>query len=115
MKLKAFLKTETVEIEDQNGEVTVYTVRELSGAEREKYLDTVNARMKFEDGKPVGFTSYEGSYTKLVSMCMVDDDGKKVNPETVKNWPQSTVEELFRLAQRLSGLDLRAEEEAKND
>jgi hypothetical protein len=114
MKLTTTLKTVSVEIEGADGIANAYTIKELTGAEREKYLDTVSARMKYVGDKPVGFTTYEGSYTKLLAMCLYDSTGAKVNVETIKQWPQSTVEALFKEAQSISGLIATAEGEAKN-
>lgn len=109
------LKSQTVKLGDE-----MYTVRELDGAERGKYLDSVSSRVKTNaQGKPVGMTTFEGLETSLLKRCLYDKNLVLVPEKDMARWPASTLSHLFDIASDMSGLNeaakKRMQEDAKND
>lgn len=109
-------KTEEITIEDDNGVEVTYTVRELSGAERDKFLSAMSAKLRYNDkGEAVGMKNYDGVESHLVALALMDSEGKPVPQNTIKDFPASTQKGIFEIAQRLSGLDKDSAEAAKNE
>lgn len=114
MRISLKRKEIPFEIEKPDSTVTTYKLVELSGAEREAYLDSVRNRMTFgADGKPTGFSTFVGGNTELVAMCVRDENGKKVSKETIADWPGEALVELFEQCQKLNSLTPKATDEAK--
>jgi len=114
-KLKLSLKEEQIELEEKDGSTSVYTIRELTGHERETYMTKMGTRMKWApDGKPAGMASYDGAMTDLVQMSTYGPDGNRVRPDVVKGWPQSVIEYIYETAAELSALGNKESNE-KND
>ena len=111
------LKEQPVEITDADGTVKTFILRELTGAQRDSYLNEIGGRMKFNAaGKTIGFTTYKNLQANLLCLCLLDPEGTLVKQSVIQNWPAGVVQSLFKSAQELSGLNLEEEdEEAKND
>lgn len=100
ISLKLSRKTVSVLLDDKP-----HTLTELTGAQRDEYLNFTGTRMKTDDkGKPVGIADYTGFQSKLVALSLTDENGKHIPEETIKAWPAAAVQELFNAAQELSGL-----------
>lgn len=116
IELSLELKSQTVKLGGRP-----YTVRELDGAARGLYLNSMSNRVKINaQGKPVGMTTFEGLETSLLKLCLYDDiDGVLVSEKEMAHWPASVLSKLFDIASDLSGLNDAAkkklQEEAKND
>ncbi len=120
-KLSATLKKDPVEIDSKE-----FYVREMSGKDRDSFLEMMEARREdvpeVVDGalkKVKRVTKMSGLFVEVVSMTLFEKDGDKpVSKETIQNWPASTVESLFDMADSLNGLTEKAnkskESEAKN-
>ena len=116
IRLSLKLGTEVVELEQADDTVKTYTLRELTGEERDTYLTGVFKRMKFSPaGKSTGLSSFEGLQAMLLTLCLRDDAGELAKKADIQAYPASTQNQLFELAQKMNGLDVVAEEEAKND
>lgn len=102
-------KTEVVYLDDQK-----YTIVELDGDQRDKYLDNMNTRMDFGSGTPT-IKRFEGLQAFLLSLCLKNPQDQIVPLKEIQAWPSSVISALFKKAQVLSGLDDGAEAEAKND
>lgn len=110
----------TVNIKDANGETKQYILRELDGKGRDKYMNSIQNRAKFDEaGKPIGAKNFDGILSGLLAMCLFDGETKKLVPElTIQAWPARVQEVLFNEAKLLSKLeDVPGDEEgeAKND
>ena len=104
-----------IELENDNGEVECYILRELTGPQREEYVDTCTKRVRRNpDGSVRGMDS-KGLETLLISMSLYDSSGDNVKVEEMKNWPSSLINGLYDDAARLSGLSKEAVKDAKND
>jgi hypothetical protein len=105
-----------IELEDEGGQVHVYTLKEPDGTGRDQILDKMNERAKVsKDGSPAGIKSFKGLHADLISKVLYDVDDKPVSANVIQGWPASLQEKLFKMAQDLAGLGGKAEEEAKND
>lgn len=96
-----------------------YTLRELDGKTKGKYLNKMGSRIVLsEDGKVSGFKDYSGLETILLEQCLYNSEGKPVPAGIIEKWPATVLGKLFDVAQELSGLNedarKRLETEAKN-
>lgn len=102
------LEEEHVTIADEK-----YVLVELTGTQRDKYLNGLGARMKVEPGSKPGtapqLRNFDGLQASLVAMALrkLGDDGTRgpVAQNTIQAWPAKTVSALHDIAKRLSGLD----------
>ena len=117
MKLTAIVKTIPVELEQEGGAVKSYTLRELTGDQRDVYLDSMKDRFKLSaSGEVSAVTNFKGLHNSLLKLCLIDDEtGKVVSEEELKKLPSTTTTALFDAATKLSALDKDAKKEAKND
>ena len=94
-----------------------YIIRELTGKQRDKYLDTVAKRVSYVNGQQAGMTSLSGLQSSLLSMCLIDSEGNNVPENVIAEYPGSVQSKLFKVAQDLSGLNEGegSQEEVKND
>jgi hypothetical protein len=107
-------KEEVIDLEDRNGNKGTFFVRELSGADRDKFLNVLGKKIKMVDGKPAGLTDYNGSCSDLLSLCVFDEQNQLVKVELIQSWPSSTQQAILEIATKLSGMNKEAEAEAKN-
>ena len=115
LKFSLVLKEVPVSVTDAEDVESTYVLRELTGRERDVYLNKMGGRMKFnEAGKTEGLSDYEGLQSGLLSLCLRDGGGDLVKDKVLQEWPASVLSELFDVAQELSGLDKGAEAKAKN-
>ncbi len=117
-RFTAKLKQEAFILETEDGDKE-YTVRELVGRARDKLLTKQVLRYKIgADGKPSGaIKDLDGYQADLLCQSVYDERGTPVPINVIHNWPSSLQSELFKIAQKLSGLGNQeeAEVEAKND
>jgi len=114
-RLSARRKEVEVDIEEDDGSVRTYTVRELNGTLRDQFFDSMNRRATGITSEGVrSFKTFKGMYSDLLSLSLFDAHDQPVPADTIQQWPSSTQEELFRIASQLSGLDRKAVERAKN-
>jgi len=92
-----------------------YTLKELSGEARDKYLTGMSDRVKFTDGKMTGLKNFNGLQASLLALCLYDSDGVLVPMKDLQAFPASTLATLFDAAQELSSLGEGAQKEAKKE
>lgn len=111
------LKELPVKIETTKGIEKTYTLKELTGAGRDAYMDDFSTRtIRDKDGKPTAqMTKTKNFQAGLLHSCLFDDKDKPVDVEVIQSWPSNVVSDLFLAAQELSGLGRAAGEEAKNE
>lgn len=116
-RFKLVLQEYPFEIEDKDGKVTEYFLRELDAPQREEYQDHRQKMIEFnKQGNFKGLASAKGSSTKLLSMCMYErETNKLVSERFVRSLGSRTIEHLHNKALKLSGLNVEAEDDAKND
>lgn len=115
-KFELKLREESVEIVDVKDATKIYVIRELSGAQRDAFLNDMGGRMKFTAaGKMEGLSDYTDLQTGFLALCLYDETGESVALEILREYPASVLSGLFEIAQKLSGLDKGAESKAKNE
>ena len=82
-----------------------YVIRELTGKQRDTYLDMVDKRVTYVDGVQSGMSSLSGLQSSLLALCLVDSNNKAVPEKDIAEYPGSVQSKLFALAQEVSGLD----------
>ncbi len=92
-----------------------YTLIEMTGKQRDAFLDDIGGRMKFIAGKSAGMKNYDGLQAFLVALCLIDKKGDNVKKEVIQSYPSSVQTKLFKAAQELNGLDDESAEQVKND
>lgn len=98
------------------GESRRLVMRELDGPGREGFIEFMQERLKINpDGKTGTVTKVVGIQAKLLGMCLFDEEDNLIPEDEIKAWAGSAQEVLFEKAMKLSALDKRAEERAKND
>lgn len=107
-------KTEVVEIEDKDGTVKNYTITELAGPVLSRYMNSVQEKTKIAPDGTVTLSSYDGMYTDMLKLALLDENNICVSEEVLNAWPASVQKQLFEIAQGLNSLDVGATEEAKN-
>ncbi len=104
------LKTEQIQVDDKP-----FTIRELTGRQRDIYLDGMRDKMSFTaEGKLQTVKSFEGLQADLLCLCLYDENGNAVSKEIINNYPATVQTEMFEMAQEVSKLTLKAATEAKN-
>jgi len=103
----------------------IYTMRELDGRQKGKYLNKMGGRIVLNNkGEVSSFKDYAGLESTLLELCIYDSDNKLVpakvmdGTEDKQGWPSTMLTKLFNAAQDLSGLNeegrKKQEAEAKN-
>lgn len=115
-KISLKRKEIAVELEDGNGIVKNYTLRELDGTQRDKFLNIMSETMKNgPDGRPVGLKTFENFQANLLTKSLFDESNQPVPVQVIQTWPTSALTTLFDMAQKISALAPDAKVEAKND
>lgn len=110
------LATKPVKLRGNDGRVIEYTLRELDGADRDKFLGMMHQRMVInpQTGVPTSIKSSEGIESRLIHLSLYDKDNVRVPQKVIESWPGQVQRKLFDAAQAISGLDKESEENAKN-
>jgi len=95
---------------DNDGTPRNYILSGFNGERRDEWFDFVNERMG--EGKTKKF---KGVQSKLVSMCLLDSEGKQVPETEISKFPATVLNALFEAAQDINGLSDNAKEKAKNE
>ena len=115
LRLKLEREEVNIILENKEGEEKRYTLKELTGKERNKYLNKMSNRVKIgQDGKAMGIKNFDGFQSDLLKLSLFDESGEHVSEEDIEEFPSSTQQKLFEKAQKLSGLDTTTENE-KNE
>lgn len=105
-----------VRITDRNGVTKDYKLVELTGLERDKWLNTMAARVKMSgDGKPQGISSFDDMQANLITKCLFDAEGKTVPVAMIRGWPAKVQQALFKKIEDMNGLSDAGKEEAKKN
>jgi hypothetical protein len=100
----------------QNGVPTKYILRELDGMTRDRHLTTVVGRSKLgDDGRVTGIRDLTNFQAALLVLCVTRAvGGEPVTLPEVQAWPARVQNDLYRRAEKLSGIGAEAEKAAKN-
>ena len=101
----------------EGGVEKVYKIKEFTGNQRAAYNDRFDYEIKMEGDS---IKAVPGKDFKLMSaidflvMCFYDPEDKLVTKEVLGSWPGTTTEKLHEAALKLSGMDKKSMETAKN-
>lgn len=118
VRISVLRKSQPVELEVAENEVVVYSVKEMTGAQRDEYLNKVTQKTTRDaNGEVVGMKDYKGLYSNLLSLCLYDADGKPIPESKIQEWPDTAQKVLFDIATDLNGLKPKKNDEdlPKND
>jgi hypothetical protein len=120
-----------VKLNGKDGKTTIYVLRELTGEQRDKYLNGTLARAKTDaEGKVAGVRDLTGYQAALLCLAMRRVEGGEVvdgklvkgtvletefpDPGMVQSWPSRVQGKLFKRAQKMSGINEEEKPAAKN-
>lgn len=120
LKLNLRTATQSVVLIAPDGKPQDYELYEMTGTERDAYLETLGKRMaRDKDGKVTGISNYKGLQADLVSRCLYKKgEDKPVPADIVQSWPASALSALFTAAQKLNQIgetEKQMEEASKNE
>lgn len=108
---------ETIRVRKEDGTLAEYKIKEMTGTDRDKYLNSMSGKMKTDStGKATGVRDFTGIMTSLIARCLFDEIGKPVSDSFISSWPSSAQKKVFERCQAINGLgDEKNVETAKND
>lgn len=116
VRIRLVRKTKKVDVEDENNKVQRYTLCEMVGAQRDKWLNNWSARVRTDrSGNVIGMKTFDDLQAALIAKCLYDENGELVKQEVISRWPATAQKQLFELCQKMNGLDSDSEEEEKKD
>ena len=110
-----------IEVDDTKSNCTLC---EFDGEGRDAWFDFVQSRMnvsgttgKSEDVKVEikEGRDMKGFQAKLLSLCLHNPDGNLFTEDVIQKFPSTVLSGLFDAAQKINGLTLEEQEEAKNE
>jgi len=96
-------REQVVDLEDEQGLPRRYVVREMTGLERDQFVQATEARTRRDPAGKVTSRTSEGLSQLLLSLALRDETGVAVARATLDGWPTTTVEALAEVALTLSG------------
>ena len=100
-----------VVLKGSDNEEHKWLLRELSGSERNRYLNKMTGRVKVGANGATTIKSFDGFQYDLLHLCLRDEEGATIDKETIEGLPSSTQQALFLRAQKISGLDTEEKED----
>lgn len=110
-------KTIPVELELEDGKVVNWSLKEMTGGQRDAFLNITGKRMKTNrTGTSTIIKNYEGLHAELICRCLYDDQEKPVSKSFVQTKINSYAQAvLYAQCRELCGLTEEAQEAEKND
>lgn len=97
------------------GRIYQYTLVELDGHGRDKYMNNLAQRMRVDaTGKPSGVKDFTGLHAYLIHLSLQDEMGHNVLEKVIQCWPSSVQKAIHKKAIELSGLDEESTQKTKN-
>lgn len=117
--IKLSLKREELKVvlETPEGVDKTYTLREMSGKDRDNYLTKMGDKFRYNaQGQVSGVKTFEGMHSILLERCLYDETDKLVSLAELQNFPSRVLSELFSAAQKINALNQKMDgDEVKND
>jgi len=112
VRISVLRKSQPVELELAEGELVLYAIKEMTGAQRDEYLNKVTQKTTRDaSGEVVGMKDYKGLYSTLLSFCLYDADSKLIPESKIQEWPDTAQKALFDIAIELNGLKAKKADE----
>jgi hypothetical protein len=107
-----------VVLKTSDGEEKEYVLREMTGKQRDIFINKLSDNAKYVNGQPQGLKSYDGMHASLLVLVLFDKaTDMAVTKDFIQGLPARISNSLFQKAQEMNGLAAgEAETEAvKND
>jgi hypothetical protein len=117
LRFDTALKEIEIILIEENGVENTYFLRELTGAQRDKYNESFKMKVSVENKQVKAYTDKDfkmPSECFLVSLCLYNSKNELVGLEKVKSLPDRVIHALAEEANTISGLDNKADDEVKN-
>lgn len=115
-RISILRKSQPVDLEVEEGSVVRYFVKEMSGAQRDEYLNKTAQKSRLDaNGEVVGLKDYKGLYSNLLAFCLYDDGGKLVPESKIQEWPDAAQRALYEMANELNGMAKPASPDQEGD
>ena len=109
-------KVVDVEVEKEDGSIGNYKLIEMTGEDRDVYLDKLSKRTKMNsEGRPTGISSFKDMEAMLIAVCLKNDKEEFVTMKEIQTFPASAVHDLHTAAQEINSLNDVGAEEVKNE
>lgn len=108
------LAEQSVSLKTKDGSAKKYVLRELTAKQRGTYLNSMQNRIIFTDGKVTGIKDFDGLEASLLSRCLYDESNKLVSMSDLEEFPGRVLKKLFEAAQLISGLNEEGVKQVKN-
>lgn len=109
-------KSQPVDLEIEEGKQVRFYVKEMSGAQRDEYLNKTAQKSRLDEkGDVVGLKDYRGLYSNLLSFCLYDADAKPVAESKIQEWPDAAQKALYEMANDINGMSKPDSEGAEGD
>lgn len=116
--IKLSLKREELKVvlETPEGVDKTYTLREMSGKDRDIYLTKMGDKFRYNSqGQVAGVKTFDGMHSILLERCLYDENDKLVSMSDLQNFPSRVLSKLFAVAQKINALTQKLESsEIKN-
>lgn len=80
-----------------------FTLREMTGFERDAYMMGMGKRMQDKEGVE-GIMDFENIQADLISRCLYDNNNALVTVAVISKWPASAQQTLFDKCEEINGL-----------
>lgn len=112
-------KRDVALVDNKEGVTKNYTIKEMSGSQKEEYLNSLRQKSRVADNGDIIVENYKGMFTDLLCCCMYNEEDELVQRGELTNMPARVLTDLSQIAKQLNGLTLqdaqRMMDEAKND
>lgn len=114
ISVRGFRREKKVEIEFEPGIPKRFVVREMLGADRQKWQKRQRARYGTDfQGQPAGVAEFEGMEADLISCCLFDENNRAVPASTVNGWGSSVQSFLYQLCLAINAISEKDQEKLK--
>lgn len=114
LRFSVKLKSIPVELETEEG-VNNYTLWEMTGEQKDSYLDTMKDRFQVKGEEVVAIASFKGYEASLLSICLKTESGGEVSKKDIQALPATVREQLHQAAQDLNGLSKKGSADIKKN
>jgi len=110
LRLELELKEVDVVLVDKEDNEKKYLLKELSGSDRNRYLNKMKNRVTTDKNGNVKINTFDGMQSDLLTVSLFNEAGESVSKDEIEMLPSNTQQKLFEKAQELSGLNSEASE-----
>lgn len=114
LKFSLDLAEVPVELDSKSGESRAYVLREMTGKQRDLYLQSLRKKATVGKDGQVTLNNFDGLQSNLLTRCLFNSDGENVSEDEIQEFPSKVQTILFEKCQELNGLNQEEEGEEGN-